>query len=181
VPRLVPKRINKHFAQTKKEEIGMKKMRVFPWLLALVLIFGFSGTTFAGGGPEDPACPAGTEEDPLPAPDAGKFLRGEFTVARAVGLVGDTFYTVHIKLKKGDERHLFSFPSALGLGDLCALTADELIETFKRIPCTLGVAETFGLEGIPVIASLEIVQEDFCETGAEMIRGEIVVRVVPFD
>ncbi|UCF92576.1 MAG: hypothetical protein JSW39_00015 [Desulfobacterales bacterium] len=159
----------------------MKKIALLPWLLAFFLVFGFSGTTFAGGGPEDPACPAGTEEDPLPEPDAGKFLRGGFTVARAVGLMGDIFYSVHIDLKKGDERHLFSFQSALGLGDLCSLSADELTEIFKRVPCTLGVAETFGLEGIPVIASLEIVQVDFCDTAAEMIRGEIVVRVVPVD
>ncbi len=30
----------------------MKKVDLIPWLLAFFLIFSFSGTAFAGGGPE---------------------------------------------------------------------------------------------------------------------------------
>jgi hypothetical protein len=161
----------------------MKKMRVFPWLLAFVLIFGFYGTAFSGGGPEDPACPAGTDEDPLPEPTAGPYLYGTFTVARVVGLLGDfdTTYSVQITLRRKWKTHLFSFQSPLGEGNLCELDERELMEIFKRLPCQLGVGDAFGLEGIPVIKKLwiTVVESELCGGPGEMIRGWIWIRVVP--
>ena len=83
----------------------MKKMKLFSGLCVFLLVFGLYGMAFGGsGGPEDPgSCPAGTPEDPLPAPDAGKFLRGEFTVARVYGMIWDTTYSAHFNLKKGNS------------------------------------------------------------------------------
>ena len=88
----------------------MNKMRILLLAMTLFLSFGLSDFVFAGGGgPEDPACPAGTPEDPLPEPDAGKFLRGDFTVARAIGVIGDVTYSVHITLKKETRSICFPF------------------------------------------------------------------------
>jgi hypothetical protein len=155
---------------------------MIPWLLIFMLIFGFSNVAFGGGGgPEDPyPCPAGTPEDPLPEPNAGKFLRGEFTAARYLDTFFGIKFSVHIYLKKGKQEHLFSF-LANNVLDVCALTDDDLIETFKTAPCKAGADIAFELEGIPVISYLKILQKEQCETDSAMIRGEIDVRVVPYD
>jgi hypothetical protein len=156
----------------------MKKMRIIPWLLAFVLIFGFSGMAFGGGGgPESPVpCPAGTPEDPLPEQKNCKFLRGDFTVAREVGFCGDVFYSVHVELKKGGERHLFSF-NASPVEDLCGVSEADLEDLFASAPCEAGVGLAFDLDGIPVISDLSITVQDSCETFGAMIKGEIVVCV----
>jgi hypothetical protein len=151
----------------------MKMMKMVPWLLALVLIFGFSSAALSGGGgPEDPACP-----DPLPEPKNCKFLRGDFTVAREVGQLGDVFYSVHVELKKGGERHLFSFNASPVL-DLCAVSEEDLEVLFARAPCGLFVGDAFDLDGIPVIRNLSITVVDSCGTLGAMIKGKIVVCVV---
>ena len=159
----------------------MKRMTTISWILALLVTFGFNGVAFSGGGPEDPACPT-----PLPDPNAGKFLRGEFTVARDKSecgqIEGFQVYNVYFGLKWGNQRHLFSFPTPLGAGDLCSYTPDDLLAIFARVPCSMEVGAAFGLLGVPVITNLEIVQQDSCGiTMDEMIRGEIVIRVVPLE
>lgn len=157
----------------------MKTKRTILVVLALSMLFGFYGVGFSGGGPEDPAC------DFLPPADSGKFLRGEFTVARDEGdcTVEDPekcgHYNVHAYLRWGYQEHLFSFQSALGSGDLCSYTEEQLMEEFARRPCTEQVGVAFGLYGVPVITDLQIVARDSCWGLDEMIRGEIVIRVVP--
>lgn len=157
----------------------MKKMRVLPWLLALALIFGFSGTTFAGGGPEDPfECPAAGE---YPDPDAGKFLRGDYSIARDSAFI-IAAYSVQFFLKKGDQTHLYAFSIPAGdVIDLCVLEADDLIANpdIEGIACALDVGSDFGLDGIPVIYDLTIEYQENCGTPGSLIRGRIVVRVVP--
>ena len=69
----------------------------------------------------------------------------------------------------------------MGAGELCSYTADDLLQTFARVPCAIEVGAEFGLLGVPVITNLEIVQQDSCGTTDEMIRGEIVIRVVPME
>jgi len=158
----------------------MKRMTMISWILALSVIFGFYGVAFSGGGPEDPACPT-----PLPDPDAGKFLRGEFTVAPDKGPCSPydecLHYNVHYLLKWGNQRHLFSFPTSMGTGDLCSYSSEELKDIFARVPCGMEVGVAFGLSGVPVITNLEIVKQYSCGTNDEMIRGEIVIRVVPLE
>jgi hypothetical protein len=168
----------------------MSKMRMIPWLLAFMLIFGFSNVAFGGGGgPEEPAC------DNLPDPYAGKFLRGGFTVSRDLlseGLSEDCndfctprHYVVHIYLKWGNQEQLFSFPSSLGTGDLCSYTEDDFKLTFFRYPCELGAADEFNLPGdipvVPVISDLKIEVQDFCNSPEEMVKGSIVIRAVPYE
>jgi hypothetical protein len=160
----------------------MKRTRIISWIVALSVIFGFYGIAISGGGPEDPNCP-----EPLPAPNAGKFLRGEFSVAGDKGDCSVIYpeecphYNVHFLLKWRNQTHLFSFMTPLGTGDLCPYTSEELKETFRRVPCGMGVGLAFGLSGVPVITNLEIVHQDFCGSPDEMIRGEIVIRVVPLE
>ena len=158
----------------------MKKRRIILCLMAILTIFCFFGVTFGSGGPEDPACPT-----PLPDPDAGKFLRGEFTVSRDKGpchtVPECAHYNVHIFLKKGKQRHLFSFPVSLGTGDLCSYDAEDFIDAFKRVPCSIEMGLPFGFSGVPVIAELEITTQDSCETSDEMILGTVVIRVVPLE
>jgi hypothetical protein len=153
----------------------MKAKMILSLVIGMVLVFGFCGLVVAGGGgPEDPVCTGD-----LPSADSGYFLRGEFISA---GSYDDTVYgkviPVAISLKKGNTSRLFSFKATFT--NVCTVTAAQLAETFKWEPCKLGVAEAFGLVGVPVITSLEITQTDHCDIIADrMIRGEIVIRVVP--
>jgi hypothetical protein len=158
----------------------MKKLCLLSWLLAFSLIFGFSGMAFAGGGgPEDPfECPAAGE---YPDPDAGKFLRGEYSIARDSALFVAAF-NVQLFLRKGNETHLYAFTYPVGdVVDLCALEADDLIADpdIEGIACALGVGSDFGLDGIPVIYDLTVEYKENCGTPGSLIRGHIVVRVVP--
>jgi len=165
----------------------MKKFRLLTLFMAFSMIFCFYGMAFAGGGgPEDPECPETIEK--LPLPDAGKFLRGNFTVARDKGecsIEHPTIYghyNVHVMLKWGNQEHLYSFQAeTLDNLNLCDLTSTDLMKTFGLAPCGLSVQNDFDLSGIGVITDMEITQQDFCADGSndEMIRGEIVIRVVP--
>ena len=152
----------------------MKTKMVMTVVIGAVLVFGLYGPAIAGGGgPEDPVCTG----VPPPA-DSGYFLRGEFISA---GSYFDVVYDqriipVAISLKKGNANHLFSFMASFT--DVCTVTSAQLAETFKWLPCRLGVPGAFGISGIPVITSLDIIQTDQCGTINAMVRGQIEVRVV---
>jgi hypothetical protein len=161
----------------------MKKTRVVLLVIALILLFGFYGAAFGGGGPEDPACLL----DPFP--DASQCdkttVYADITVARAApcAIVPST-YSVHMVVrdkKKGKpkEVHLFSFSSSLGDGDLCNLDEDDLIAEFFRLFCSLGVQDLFGFDGIAVTKYVEIVRAENCGTPAEMIQLEVAICDVP--
>jgi hypothetical protein len=154
----------------------MKTKMVLTVVIGAVLVFGLYGPAIAGGGgPEDPGGCTGT---PPPA-DSGYFLRGEFTAAPYYDAILEVkFFVVAVSLKKGNTSRLFSFVAA-DVDDVCNVTATDLAQLFKWVPCRLGVAGAFGLVGVPVIANLEITQTDHCNTDGAMIRGEIVIRVVP--
>lgn len=170
----------------------MKKTRMIPCILALVFILGIYGMAFAGGGGPDPgacdtvwACYGG----PPPA-DAGKFLRGEYTVSKEGGV-----YVVHIRLKWGNQEQMYSFNTSSIVHDgLCSLTAEQLKERFEVAPCGLIITEPstnpdfVGLLKekdfadyilIPVLTDLTIEKKYNCGLDYAMIRGEVVVRVVP--
>lgn len=160
----------------------MKKITLLPWLLAFFLIFSFSGTTFAGGGPEDPACSADSFPDSSECPADAKRVWGEITVAREVDNIIPALnaYSVQISLRdkkrgKPKELHLFSFPTPRGESDLCALSEDELIEIFFRRPCTLGVHTAFGFVGLPVFEEFEIIADENCGLPSEMIQIRVVI------
>lgn len=155
----------------------MKRSKMFPLVLVLMFILGFYGVAFSMGY-EDPAC-----QYP-PDPSRGPYLYGTFTVARDQSSCSQyeecAHYNVHIVLRhKLNEVRLFSFPTALGTGNLCGYEASVLKTEFARFPCNLGVGEAFGLGGFPVISDLYIVKRDFCGTPDEMIHGLITIRVVP--
>ena len=156
----------------------MKKMKIsFILAMALVVIFGFSGVALSGGGgPEDPAC--GT----LPEPTRGPFIWGNFTVSLDSGSCSQEFpdcahYNVHVELRRFGKVHLYSFPATLGTGDLCGYTDSEWKTLFAAVPCTLEVAQDFGLEGVPVIKVLRTTLKEECADN--MVKGIIVIRVVP--
>jgi hypothetical protein len=111
---------------------------------------------------------------------------GDFTVIEAFSLKGGLICPVDNgddkkKKKKSKEVHLFSFSTPLGEGDLCALNEDDFLDLFFRVPCSLGVQDAFGFDGIAVIKKLEIVNKENCGTPAEMIRLEAVVCDVPLE
>jgi hypothetical protein len=154
----------------------MKTKMILTWVMGTVLVIGIYGPAIAGGGgPEDPGGCTGD----LPAADSGRFIRGEFISAGSYldTATGQKIIPVAISLQKGDASHLFSFMASFT--DVCTVTAAELVERFKWIPCRLGVAGAFGLSGIPVITNLDIIQTDQCGTFNAMVRGEMIIRVVP--
>jgi hypothetical protein len=152
-------------------------------------MFGLSGEALgdSGGNPDpNPVCPP--DASGLPSPDHGKFLRGEFTVAKGkcacLNYPEDWHYDVHVTLKWGNQIHLYSFTAAMVSGGLCNVTSEDLKSAFALFPCNMygGVIPgNFGLSGIPVITNLEILHTDFCGTDNEMIKGELVLRVVPVE
>jgi len=163
----------------------MKRSRLIPLVFGLVFVFGFYGVTFSGGW-EDPAC-----QSP-PAPTSGHFIRGSFTVDLdkiTSEFSGYAHYNVHLVLKRGNQVHLFSFPSSVGTKGLCDYKVEDTYQgsnlvpglktLFAKIPCTLRIGEAFDLSGFPVIADLTITNKDFCVTLEAMIAGDIVIRVVP--
>ena len=156
----------------------MKIMKIIQCLLAIFVIFCFYQSAFSGG-PDPGPC-----TDPLPVPDAGKFIRGEFTAALDKGPCQQELcphYNAHLVLKFGNQTHLFSFTASLGDSNLCAYTAEDLMEIFAFAPCDMNIGGAFGLSGVPVIVSLDIKHQDFCSSMDEMIQGEIVIRVVPLE
>ena len=80
----------------------MNKKMMLALSMAFVMIFGVCGMAFArGGGPDPAAC-----EDAyptLPLPNAGPFLRGEFTVSLYPDTIFGSQSIVHIFLKKGNQ------------------------------------------------------------------------------
>lgn len=160
---------------------AMKKLILILCSITVLVILCFCGSAFSGGGPDPtPLC-----KFPLPSPDSGKFIRGEFTAAVDKMCVEDeAHYDVHVILKMGSIRHLFSFIAPIGNENICEFEADTLKELFALEPCLLGIAGAFGLTGgMPVITSLTIQQQDFCDSTnhEEMIHGEVVIRVVPLE
>ena len=156
----------------------MNKKMMLALSMAFVMIFGVCGMAFArGGGPD----PGGCESKPIPPPDAGFFLRGEFTVSLYPDTIFGSQSIVHIFLKKGNQTELFNYiaSSDVGTRPLCDATVEVLLEEFKYVPCRLDVAGVFGLPGVGVITNIEILQTDNCGLPDEMMRGEIVIRVVP--
>ena len=69
-------------------------------------------------------------------PNAGFFLRGEFTVSLYPDILSGTKSIVHILLKKGNQTELFNF-IATGT-ELCDVTVAELLEDFKYVPSRLA-------------------------------------------
>lgn len=152
----------------------MKTKMIQTLVIGAVLVFGIYGPTIAGGGPEDPGGCTGD----LPPANSGDYLKGEFISAGSYSdlSTGQKIIPVAISLKKGNASHLFSFMASFA--DVCTVTSAYLAEQFKWLPCRLGVAGAFGLSGVPVITSLDIIQKDQCGTINAMVRGEIVIRVV---
>lgn len=163
----------------------MKRFRLLTLVMVLSMIFCFYGMALAGGGGPDPtACASYFEWDAsgnlikAPPPDAGKFLRGDFIVARDKMYCEYEHYNVLFMLKWGDQKHLYSFPTTM-VPNFCDLTSNDLMNTFASVPCQFELQDDFGLTGIPVITNMEIVLQDKCGMEDEMIRGEIVIRVAP--
>lgn len=152
----------------------MKTKMILTVVIGAILVFGIYGLAIAGGGPEDPGGCTGD----LPPADSGDFIRGEFISAGSYSdlSTGQKIIPVAISLKKGNANHLFSFMASFT--DVCTVTSAQLAETFKWLPCRLGVPGAFGISGIPVITSLDIIQTDQCGTINAMVRGQIEVRVV---
>ena len=171
----------------------MKKMRMIIWLLGLLMVFGYLGIAFGGGGPEGAGCAN------LPEPNKGPLLWGYFTVARDQGLctfdqdvitaVGDQcqHYNVHLMLTclwpAGNmEWHLFSFPTTGRPADLSLVEESNILDStfgFRQTPCTLKVGQAFGIDGIPVIKKVRILKTENPGQIDEMMLGTIIIRVVP--
>jgi hypothetical protein len=160
----------------------MKRKMMFSLVLALIAILCFQGLAFSrGSGREDPDC------EILPQPSSGTYLYGTYTVARDSSSCSIDMptacghYDVHVILQKKNKIHLFSF-SDMGTTDLCSLGAAGLRSTFALYPCYINVGEPFGKgkpAWIPVIVDMTITKKDFCGTPAEMVKGQITIRVVP--
>ena len=165
-------------------------------VLALTVFFWFHGTALAdGGGPEIPAAiDCDCLDDMNPTPTSGPFLLGEFTVARdrksfEEGKTGH--FVIHVTLRRLGEVHLFHWWRAVpaefisGESNLCDLTDAFLKYYYRRLACDMEVEQYFGLTGTPLIYSLCVTQRECVEpplpmdTPEQMIKGVIVVRVVP--
>ena len=171
----------------------MKKMRMIPWILGLLMVFGYFGMAFGGGGPEDAGCAN------LPEPNKGPLIWGYFTVARDQGLctfdedvitaMGDKcqHYNVHLMLTclwpVGDMKwQLFSFPTASLPSDLSLVEESTILDPtygFRQTPCSLKVGQAFGIDGIPVIKKVRILRTENGGQLNEMMLGTIMIRVVP--
>lgn len=154
----------------------MKKMKIiFTLAMSLVVIFGFYGLAFSGGGgPEDPGCQV------LPDPTSGPYIWGTFTASEDTDECSQSYpgecahINVHVELHRFCQVHLYSFPASTC--DLCESTASDFKTWFAGVPCTLGVGQDFGLDGVPVIKNLMITKS---ECSKNMIKGIITIRVVP--
>jgi hypothetical protein len=163
------------------------KSKCFLSLILVILMIGFiSSPALAGGGPEETGdCLI------LPAPAAGPFIWGTWTVARdqssCTGICiteNEQFahYNIHIVLRRFGKVHVFSSLSEGEFGDLSLLTeADLLDDTFgwKKLPCQLDVGAAFGIEGTPVIKNLKIRQVENGGSFNETMYGTVLIRVVP--
>lgn len=161
----------------------MNRSKMIPLVFVVMFILGLYGTTFGGGGGLPGPC-----TNP-PPPDHGPFLIGYYIVAYDQGDCSVGFpdtcahYNAHLVLKKGNQVHLFSHPTAgaMDVQNICQYKQNlsalkALIQTW---PCDLNIPGAFGLTGTPVITFLSITHTDNCGTPLEMISGEIVIRVVP--
>lgn len=169
-------------------------------ILALMLatLFWLSGVALAdGGGPEEPSsdCTCLDTMNPPPQPTSGPFLLGEFTVARDRKTFDDGVeghFNIHVTLRRLGEAHLFHtwrrVPEGIIGGDyrICDLTDAQLKQAYKRLACDMGVEQHFGLTGTPLIFSLCVTQRECVsveeyplDTAEQMIKGVIVLRVVP--
>ena len=161
----------------------MKKIVLSAPLIVLLVIFGFCGAGLCGGGPE------GGEwctKEAIPDPTAGPYLVGAFSAAYDKGADTDGHVNVHVTLSRYLKVHLFSFAAGHGTKSLCEWTPAELKESFRRVPCFMGVQDAFGLTGMPVITNIQIYKKDFCTVDPglgyppdAMIEGTITIRVVP--
>lgn len=183
----------------------MKKVLICLVVISMYLL-GLTGTGTAGtGGPgPTPAC------SNLPAPTAGKILTGVFTAAydtdqcavdneKCKGIEIHVVVSGTTKKRVGSEiltktvQHLYSFSTTLYPPstsssppptpiDLCDPSLDNatLKSRFEKMPCTFGVGNDFGLQGVPVVTDVKITKRDFCnDAKKKMMTGTISIRVVP--
>lgn len=154
----------------------MKKKKLFIWIISLSMVLCFSGFAYAlFGGPQDPI---DCSNIPEPA-NRGPFIWGEFTVSQIPAcLVGASERSVvHVTLRRFGEVHLYNI--LLDQASLCTLDEDALMEVVAQWACKLHVGEDFGINGYPVVKNINIRQMELCGDPDEMIRGTILIRVVP--
>jgi hypothetical protein len=173
------------------------------FVLALAAMFCFYGTVLAdGGGPEDPGSDCACFDTMDIKPTSGPFIWGEFTVARDRDAFGvecnfeDGFencdhFNVHVTLRRFGEVHLFhtfrrvATDIANGTYNICDLSDADLKGAYERLACDLNVEEYFELAGTPVIYYLNVTEKECLvttsggDTAEQMIKGTIILRVVP--
>ncbi len=170
----------------------MIKKKIIPLSLLTMFVFGVYGIALGGG-----AEPGGCSD--LPAPNAGPFLYGEFTIAldqsaadiggsclsnSSLPPLGCAHYNLTVRLwkrlKGGNlaQEELFSYAIPKGATNICEYNSGQLQVLYGFLPCLMGVGAPYGYEGIPVIAELKI-NNDSCNGGAEIVSGSVTIRVVP--
>ncbi len=150
----------------------MKKIRLSIWIISLSIVLCFSGFAYAGGDPQDPL-----DCSSPPDPTSGPFIWGNFTVSQ-VQIGFDSRSVVHITLRRYGEVHLYNFPGTLK--DLCNLDEIILLGDVAEWACEFGVGQDFEIDGFPVVKRLRIRQMELCgDPEDEMIRGTVLIRVVP--
>jgi len=183
----------------------MKRKTLLSLFLSVVLVLAFYGLGWAPGGSPEPGpagvCPFEQGED-LPPPKSGRFIFGTFTVSQDTNedqCTEDMAYVIHLALRQGSQVHLFNFRESQGcepgLEEPCVgsvncdyvltdFTASDLKDLMEWTPCNNGIGLAFGFspcEYVPVIKRVRILKRENEGLQSEMIKGSIVIRLVPGD
>lgn len=157
----------------------MKRNVPVSLLLVLTVLFGFHGVALGTAGGPGGGEQCSDDAVSIPATE-GPYLLGTFSAAYDKSESSDGHVDVHVTLTRFLKVHLFSFAAGYA-EDICELDSQILKESFKRVPCLIGVEQAFGLTGIPVITQIRVLKKDFCSEGYPdaMIEGIVTIRVVP--
>jgi hypothetical protein len=156
--------------------------------LLMVLVVGFSGSAFGGGGPN----PGGTcsilyEQPELLQGRAGKNISGTYTAWEIEDGVA-----VHVMLIKDKVGHAFEFTTFLGAG-ICDpnLTDEELLMRMSDWPCMMDIQQDFfpsdeWTNYFPLLVDVTIKARDCTPSPAEAnysspraISGDVMLKLVP--
>ena len=153
----------------------MKMIKTLPWILALLLTFGISGTAVGGGGAGDPGLCVEQDQEPnldTCPKDAISFIAGKFTAYE-----DDDSSSIHLKMFRDDQTEYYGYHDNVWPGGIITATAEQLIDVHYQAPCALGIAVDFGFsrsQYYPVIYKLVILDDN----GEDMIWGVMKIAVV---
>lgn len=148
-------------------------------LAGWIITIGFSVMAWGDGAPAPPTTGVPqVREYPL--------IQGTFTVGyRKSQKKTPEFFDIHVVLKRKSDIKMYSIERSVTTGslDICKYkneTMDDLINKYKWEPTNQKVVDDFGLQGIPVITELKILESNHCDDeDRAMLYGTLKIRVLP--